>query len=95
HGRPIAPGVMTFMLIKARFIGMDYWGRNMLGGRSTRIEWFHPVYADDELTGEITITGKSRRNAHNGLVVITTRIFNQNCVQVIEDVTEMVIAGQE
>ncbi|MCC8165032.1 MAG: MaoC family dehydratase N-terminal domain-containing protein [Planctomycetes bacterium] len=95
HGRLIAPGVMTFMSIWARFIGMDYWGRNMLGGRSTRIEWFHPVYADDDLMGELTITGKSRRNPHNGFVVISTRIFNQNGVKVIEDITEMVVAGQE
>ncbi len=95
HGRLIAPGVMTFMSIWARFIGMNDWGRNMIGGRSTRIEWLYPVFADDDLKGEITITGKSRRNPHNGLIVITTRIFNQNGVQVIEDVTEMIVAGQE
>jgi len=92
--RLIAPGVMSFMSVWAEFVKMNVWGDNIIAGKSTKIEWFSPVYADDVLTGKVTVTGRERRNEYNGTVVFTVDIYNQNGDHVIRDVTESVIAAR-
>ena len=89
----IAPGVMSFMALWSQFIKQDLWGENMLGGKSTKIEWLRPVHAGDILRGELVVSGKRRRNPHNGVVEISCRFFNQDDVLVMTDITEMVVAG--
>ena len=63
----------------------------MLAGKSTKIEWIKPVYADDVLAGKAEVTNLVRRNEKNGLVEITIKAYNQNGELVLTDVTEAII----
>ena len=90
-GRLIAPGVMSFMSVWAKYLEVDIFGSELLAGKSTKIEWLKPVFADDVLSGRATITKLVKRNARNGLVEITIEAFNQNGVLVLTDVTEAIV----
>ncbi len=90
-GKLIAPGVMSFMSVWAKYLEVDFFGEALLAGKSTKIEWLKPVYADDILTGEATITNLTKRNDKNGLAEITVNVYNQNGDLVIKNVTEAVV----
>ena len=90
-GKLIAPGVMSFMSVWAKYLEVDFFGEELLAGKSTKIEWLKPVFADDVLIGKATITNLVKRNAKNGLVEITIEAYNQNGVLVLTDVTEAVV----
>ena len=90
-GKLIAPGVMSFMSVWAKYLEVDFFGEELLAGKSTKIEWLKPVFADDVLVGKATITNLVKRNAKNGLVEITIEAYNQNGVLVLTDVTEAVV----
>lgn len=94
-GGLIAPGVMSFMAVWSNYLKVDFFGDELLAGRSTKMEWFKPVYAGDVLTGKAEITNLVRRNARNGLVELTINIHNQNGDLVITDVTESVVKCRE
>ena len=64
-GKLIAPGVMSFMVVWARYLEVDFFGEELLAGRSTKIEWLKPVFAGDILTGKATVTGLTKRNENN------------------------------
>lgn len=87
----IAPGVMSFMAVWAEFAKIDIWGDALIAGKSTKIEWFAPVYAGDVLSGVVTTSGCIRRNAYNGMVTSTIDIYNQEGILVIRDVTETIV----
>ncbi|WP_294413985.1 MaoC/PaaZ C-terminal domain-containing protein [uncultured Ruminococcus sp.] len=55
-GKLIAPGVMSFMAVWAKYLEVDFFGDELLAGKSTKIEWVKPVFAEDVLTGKATIT---------------------------------------
>ena len=90
-GKLIAPGVMSFMSVWAKYLEVDFFGKELLAGKSTKIEWLKPVYAEDVLTGKATITALVRRNAKNGLVEISIDAYNQNGELVLKDVTEAIV----
>ena len=90
-GALIAPGVMSFMSVWAKFLELDFFGDELVAGKSTKIEWHKPVCAQDVLTGKATITDLQRRNPKNGLVQITVEAYNQNGELVLSDVTEAVV----
>ena len=90
-GKLIAPGVMSFMSVWARYLEVDFFGEELLAGKSTKIEWLKPVYADDVLTGKATITNLVPRNAKNGSAEITIEAYNQNGELVLTDVTEAIV----
>ena len=90
-GKLIAPGVMSFMSVWAKYLEVDFFGEALLAGKSTKIEWLRPVYADDILTGEATITNLTKRTNKNGLAEITVNVYNQNGDLVIKNVTEAVV----
>ncbi len=90
-GRIIAPGVMSFMSVWAKYLEVDFFGTELLAGKSTKIEWIKPVYADDVLTGKAKVTNLIKRNAKNGLVEITIKAYNQNSELVLTDVTEAIV----
>ena len=90
-GALIAPGVMSFMSVWAKYLESDFFGEQLLAGKSTKIEWHKPVYAQDVLHGKAEITKLVRRNARNGLVEITIEAYNQNNVLVLTDVTEAIV----
>ena len=90
-GKLIAPGVMSFMSVWARYLELDFFGEELLAGKSTKIEWLKPVFADDVLSGKAIITKLVKRNPKNGLVEVTVEAYNQNGELVLTDVTEAVV----
>ena len=94
-GQLIAPGVMSFMSVWAKYLEQDFFGPELLAGKSTKIEWHKPVFAEDVLTGKATITNLVQRNPRNGLVEVTIEAYNQNGVLVLSDVTEAVVKCKE
>ena len=90
-GKLIAPGVMSFMSVWVKYLEVDFFGKDLLAGKSTKIEWLKPVYADDILSGKATITNLVRRNEKNGIVELTIEAYNQNGDLVLTDVTEAVV----
>ncbi len=90
-GKLIAPGVMSFMTVWAKYLEVDIFGEELLAGKSTKIEWLKPVFADDVLTGKATVTKLFKRNAKNGLVEITIEAYNQKGELVLTDITEAIV----
>ena len=90
-GKLIAPGVMSFMSVWAKYLEVDFFGEELLAGKSTKIEWLKPVFADDVLIGSATITNLVKRNEKNGLVEITMEAYNGDGVLVLTDVTEAIV----
>ena len=90
-GALIAPGVMSFMSVWSKYLEVDFFGPELLAGKSTKIEWLKPVYAQDVLAGRATITDLVKRNPKNGLVEITIQAYNQNGQLVLTDVTEAIV----
>lgn len=90
-GKLIAPGVMSFMSVWARYLEVDFFGKELLAGKSTKIEWTKPVFADDVLIGKAVITDLVKRNAKNGLVTVAIDVCNQNGELVLKSVTEAIV----
>ena len=90
-GALIAPGVMSFMSVWAKYLEVDFFGEELLAGKSTKIEWLKPVYAEDVLTGKAVVTNLVKRNARNGLVEISIEAYNQNGDLVLTNVTEAIV----
>lgn len=90
-GALIAPGVMSFMSVWAKYLEVDFFGEELLAGKSTKIEWIKPVYAQDVLTGNAEVTRKEERNAKNGIVEVTIHAYNQKGELVLTDITEAIV----
>lgn len=93
-GRLIAPGVMSFMSVWAKYLEVDIIGEQLIAGKSSKMEWFRPVFADDVLYGKAIITNLTKRNEKNGIVELTINVFNQNGDLVIKNITEAVVKGK-
>ena len=94
-GQLIAPGVMSFMSVWARYLEADFFGKELLAGKSTKIEWHKPVYAEDVLRGRAEITNLVKRNARNGLVEVAIEAYNQKGEHVLSNVTEAIVKCRE
>ena len=94
-GALIAPGVMSFMSVWAKYLEKDFFGRELLAGKSTKIEWHKPVYGEDVLRGKAVITGLTQRSPRNGIVEITIEAYNQHDVLVLSNVTEAIVKCKE
>ena len=90
-GQLIAPGVMSFMSVWASYLEVDFFGEELLAGKSTKIEWMKPVFANDVLHGVATVTNLFKRSERNGLVEITIHAYNQNGEEVLSNVTEAIV----
>ena len=90
-GKLIAPGVMSFMSVWAKYLEVDFFGEELLAGKSTKIEWLKPVFADDVLVGKATITKLEKRNEKNSLAEVSFDVYNQNGELVLKDVTEAIV----
>ena len=77
-GALIAPGVMSFMTVWAKFVENDLFGDELIAGKSTKIEWFKPVFAGDVLTGTVRVSNITERNAYNGIVETVMDVRNQD-----------------
>ena len=87
----IAPGVMSFMAVWAKYLEVDFFGEQLLAGKSTKIEWLKPVFAGDVLSAKATVTKLTPRNDKNGIVEVTIYAYNQNGELVLTDVTEAIV----
>ena len=94
-GGLIAPGVMSFMSVWAKYLEVNFYGEALLAGKSTKIEWNKPVYAGDTLRGKAVITNLVQRSPRNGIVEITIEAYNQNGVHVLSNVTEAIVKCRE
>ena len=94
-GKLIAPGVMSFMAVWAKYLEVDFFGDELLAGKSTKIEWVKPVFAGDELIGKATVTNLVRRNEKNGIAEVTIDVRNQNGDLVLIDVTEAIVKSRK
>lgn len=90
-GRLIAPGVMSFMTVWANYLKVDFFGEELLAGKSTKIEWYKPVFAEDVLTSNATVTKLYDRNQKNGVVEVTIKAYNQEGTLVLTNVTEAIV----
>lgn len=90
-GGLIAPGVMSFMTVWAKYLEIDLFGQELIAGMSTKIMWHKPVFAGDTLTSYGEVTGLTKRNHKNGIVELTLYIYNQDNVLVMTDITEAVV----
>ncbi|MBR5156233.1 MAG: MaoC family dehydratase N-terminal domain-containing protein [Clostridia bacterium] len=90
-GKLIAPGVMSFMSVWSKYLEADVFGEELIAGKSTKIEWIKPVYAEDVLSAKAKITAKTERNEKNGIVELTIEAYNQHGELVLTDVTESVV----
>ncbi len=90
-GKLIAPGVMSFMSVWAKYLEVDLFGEELIAGKSTKIEWFKPVFADDVLSSTGVITNLLSRNERNGLVEFKISTYNQNGDLVLTGLTEVVV----
>ena len=87
----IAPGVMSFMAVWAKYLEIDLFADELIAGKSTKIEWYKPVFPGDKLTSKVVVTNLVKRNERNGIVELTLHIYNQDGVKVMTDITEAVV----
>lgn len=90
-GQIIAPGLLTYLLVWADYVQNDFFGDELIAGKSTKIEWFKPVFAGDVLSGEAEITALSEKGKHSGIAELTIRAYNQNGDLVMSGITEAVV----
>lgn len=90
-GALLAPGVMTFMSVWNKYIEQDLFGSEFVAGKSTKIEWHKPVFADDTLFGKAVVTAKTEKSPKNGIVEISFFVRNQQGETVLTDVTEIFV----
>ena len=90
-GQLIAPGVMSFMSVWAKYLEVDIFGEELVAGKSTKIEWLKPVFANDVLSATAEVTGLAKRNPKNGLVELTINAYNQDGLLVLTNVTEAIV----
>ena len=90
-GKLLAPGVMSFLEVWAKYLEVDFFGEELLAGKSTKIEWAKPVFAGDVLKSKATITNLVRRSPKNGIAEVTINVYNQNGDLVLFGVTEAIV----
>ena len=90
-GKPIASGVMSFLVVWANYIQLDFAGEQLIAGKSSKIDWFKPVFAGDVLTGTAEVTAITPRNDYNGVLEVTIDVFNQSGKLVLKNVTESIV----
>ena len=87
----IAPGVMSFMVVWNKYLENDFFGSELLAGKSTKIEWLKPVFANDLLHANAAIINLEKRNPKNGLAVLEFKVYNQNNELVLTNITEAIV----
>ena len=90
-GALIAPGVMSFMAVWAKYLEVDFFGEQLIAGKSTKIEWMRPVFAGDVLTGKATVTALTERSERNGIAEVTMEVTSQKGELVLTGVIEAIV----
>lgn len=90
-GKLIAPGLMSFAAVWAKYLERDIFGPELLAGKSSKIEWLKPVFAEDTLSSTVTVTRLTDRSPKNGIVELTLSAYNQSGELVLTNVTEAIV----
>lgn len=90
-GKLIAPGVMSFLSVWAKYLEVDFFGEELIAGMSTKIEWFRPVFPEDTLTSDAVVTNLTRKNERSGIVEIVINAFNEKGENVLKATTEALV----
>lgn len=90
-GSILAPGLLTFALVWSKYLEKDYFGEELLAGKSTKMEWYAPVFAGDVLYGKVEVIDKIDRNPKNGIVVIQINVYNKEDVLLLSSTTEAIV----
>lgn len=90
-GNVLSPGLFTYAIMWAQYLKNDYFGEELLAGKSTKMEWFAPVFAGDKLYGKVEIVDKIDRNSKNGIVVIQINVYNKEDILVLSSTTEAIV----
>lgn len=90
-GQIIAAGMMSFLVVWAKYLEQDFFGEELLAGTSQRVDWHSPVFAGDTLCGTAQITALHDRSPRNGLAVLTIHVKNQSGTAVLTGVTECIV----
>ncbi len=90
-GQLLAPGVMSFLEVWAKYLEVDLFGEELIAGKSTKIEWFKPVFADEVLSAKAEVTNLVKRNEKNGIVELTISAYNQNGDFVLKATVEAIV----
>ena len=61
---------MSFMAVWANYLKVDFFCDELIAGKSTKMEWFKPVFAGDVLTGKASITNLVKRNERNVIQIV-------------------------
>ena len=93
-GKPLASGVMSFLVVWANYVQQDFSSEQLIAGKSSKIDWFKPVFAGDILTGTAEVTAITPRNDYNGVLEVTIDVFNQSGELVLKNVTESIVKRQ-
>ncbi len=90
-GQIIAAGMMSFLVVWAKYLEQDFFGEELLAGTSQKVEWHSPVFAGDTLYGTAEITRLTDRSPRNGLAELTIRVTNQRGEAVLTGLTECIV----
>ncbi len=90
-GKILAPGVMTFLTVWAKYLEVDLFGNELIAGKSQKIEWFNPVFENDVLSATAEVTCLTKRNERNGVVELTISVRNQKDELVLIGATEVIV----
>ena len=90
-GGIIAPGMLTYLTVWAKYLEADFFAEGILAGKSAHIEWLAPVYPGDTLAARAEITALTPRSERNGLAELTLRVYNQHGAEVLTAVNEAVV----
>lgn len=94
-GRLIAPGLMSFAAVWAKYLEKDIFGPELLAGKSSKIEWLKPVFAGDVLSTTVTVSKLTDRNPRNGITELSLSVTNQHGELVMTNLTEAVVKKRQ
>ncbi|MEE5994252.1 MAG: MaoC/PaaZ C-terminal domain-containing protein [Oscillospiraceae bacterium] len=94
-GQIISAGMMSFLVVWAKYLEQDFFGGELLAGTSQKVEWFKPVFAEDTLSGIAEITKLTERNPKNGLAELTIKVYNQQEELVLTGITECIVKKKQ
>lgn len=87
----IAPGALTYLAVWGPFMKQDPFGDELVAGKSTKMEWHLPVYAEERLSGRFWVSRIEPRGSSKGIVEIQIEIKNQDDKVVLTGLTEGVM----
>ena len=89
-GNILSPGLFTYALVWSKYLEKDYFGEELIAGKSTKMEWHAPVFAGDILYGKVKVVDKIDRNPKNGIVVIQINVYNKEDALLLSSTTEAI-----